>query len=66
MMLIIPFIRHFEVAKRNITDNRIKEAVGDFCLFKGLWSNRRTLIELLCYACGNLINLNTINAAVRH
>ena len=66
MVFIIAFICNAEITKRNITNNCVKKAVGNFCLFKRLSCNRRTLIELLCNACGDFVNLHTVNTAVLH
>ena len=36
MMFIIAFVSDAKITKRNVTDNRVKEAVGNIRLFKGL------------------------------
>ena len=66
IVLVILLVRDFELTERNITDSRIKEAVGQFRLFKSLHRNRRFLIKLLGDASGNAVQFHTVQLRLTH
>ena len=66
MVFVVAFVGYAEITKRHITDNPVEKAVGDIGFLKRLCRNRRSLIELLCYPCGDFVNLNAVNTAVLH
>ena len=66
IVLVILLVWDFELTERNITDSRIKEAVGQFRLFKSLHRNRRFLIKLLGDASGNAVQFYTVQLRLGH
>ena len=66
MVLIIPLIHHLEIAKGNIANCHVKEAVRHLYLFKAGDGNGAVLIELLGDAPGDGIQLHTVGVTVCH
>ena len=66
IVLVILLVRDFELTERNITDSRIKEAVGKLRLFKSLHRNRGLLIQLLSDSSGNAVQFHTVQLGLCH
>ena len=66
MVLVIPFVQHFEVTKGHIADGYIKEAVGHLHFFKAGDGDGAVLIELLGDAPGDGIQFHTISVTACH
>ena len=66
LVLVVPLIRDFEISKRHVADNRIKETVREICFFKALCCNRSLLIKLLCDTCRYGVKLNTVDFTLAH
>ena len=69
-MAVIPLIRHLIIAEWYVTHNTVKEAVRELHRFKALHRNLVFLIQLLCNAARNAVQLYTVHPnllhAVRH
>ena len=66
IMLVIAFIRHLELPKRDIANGSIEEAVRKIGLFKTLHRNGVALIKLLCDTPGNAVQLHTVELGGAH
>ena len=66
IVLVILLVGDFELTERNIADGGIKEAVGQFRLFKSLHSNGGFLIKLLGDSSGNAIQFHAVQLRLRH
>ena len=69
-MAVIPLIRHLIIAEWHIAHNAVKEAVRELHGFKALHRNLVFLVQLLCNAARNAVQLHTVHPnllhAVRH
>ena len=70
IVAVIPLVRYFVIAERYVTHNTVKEAVRELHCFKALHRNLVFLVQLLCNAARNAVQLHTIHPnllhAVRH
>ena len=70
IVAIIPLVRYFVIAERYVTHNTVKEAVRELHCFKALHRNLVFLVQLLCNAARNAVQLHTVHPnllhAVRH
>ena len=70
IVAVIPLIRHLIIAERHIAHNTIKEAVRELHCFKALHRNLVFLVQLLCNAARNAVQLHAVHPnllhAVRH
>ena len=70
IVAVIPLIRHLIIAERHIAHNTVKEAVREPHRFKALHRNLVFLVQLLCNAARNAVQLHTVHPnlfhAVRH
>ena len=70
IVAVIPLIRHFVIAERYVAHNTVKEAVRELHRFKALHRNFVFLVQLLCNAARNAVQLHTVHPnllhAVRH
>ena len=66
VVLIVSLIQHLEIAKGNIADGHIKEAIRHLHLFKAGDGNGAVLIELLGDAPGDGIQFHTISVTACH
>ena len=70
IVAVIPLIRHFVIAEGYVTHNTVKEAVRELHCFKALHRNLVFLVQLLCNAARNAIQLHAVHPnllhAVRH
>ena len=69
-MAVIPLVRHLIIAERHIAHNTVKEAVREPHRFKALHRNLVFLVQLLCNAARNAVQLHAVHPnlfhAVRH
>ena len=69
-MPVIPLIRHLIIAEWHIAHNAVKEAVRELHGFKALHRNLVFLVQLLCNAARNAVQLHAVHPnllhAVRH
>ena len=69
-MAVIPLIRYLVIAERYVTHNTVKETVRELHRFKALHRNLVFLVQLLCNAARNAIQLHAVHPnllhAVRH
>ena len=69
-MAVIPLVRHLVITERHVAHNAVKEAVRELHCFKALHRNLVFLVQLLCNAARNAVQLHTIHPnllhAVRH
>ena len=70
IVAVIPLIRYFIIAERYVAHNTVKEAVRELHRFKALHRNFVFLVQLLCNAARNAVQLHTVHPnllhAVRH
>ena len=66
VVLVIAFIRQLEIAEGDIADGHIKKAVRQLRSLEALDSNRGCLIELLCDAPGDSVQLHAEDTGVGH
>ena len=70
IVAVIPLVRHLIIAEWYITHNTVKEAVRELHRFKALHRNLVFLVQLLCNAARNVVQLYTVHPnflhAVRH
>ena len=66
IVLIVVLIVHLVISEGNVADNHIKAVILKCSLFKALYLNIRTGIELLCDPACQVIKLNTMKLAATH
>ena len=70
IVAVIPLIRYFVIAEGYVAHNTVKETVRELHCFKALHRNLVFLVQLLCNAARNAVQLHTIHPnllhAVRH
>ena len=70
IVAVIPLIRYFVIAERYVAHNTVKKAVRELHRFKALHCNLVFLVQLLCNAARNAVQLHTVHPnlfhAVRH
>ena len=70
IVAVIPLIRYFIIAERYVAHNTVKKAVRELHRFKALHRNFVFLVQLLCNAARNAVQLHTVHPnllhAVRH
>ena len=70
IVAIIPLVRYFVIAERYVAHNTVKKAVWELHRFKALHCNLVFLVQLLCNAARNAIQLHAVHPnlfhAVRH
>ena len=65
-MPVIPLIRHLIIAERYVAHNTVKKAVRELHRFKALHRNLVFLVQLLCNAARNAVQLHTIHPNLLH
>ena len=66
VVLVVPFIQHFEIPKGDVAHGYIKKAVGHLHSFKAVYGNVGILVKLARNPPGNGIQLYAIGFAARH
>ena len=70
IVAIIPLVRYFVIAERYVAHNTVEEAIRKLHGFKTLHRNLVFLVQLLCNAARNAVQLHTVHPnllhAVRH
>ena len=70
IVAVIPLVRHLVIAERHIAHNTVKKAIRELHRFKALHRNLVFLVQLLCNAARNAVQLHTVHPnlfhAVRH
>ena len=70
IVAVIPLVRYFVIAERYVAHNTVKKAVRKLHCFKALHRNLVFLVQLLCNAARNAVQLHTVHPnllhAVRH
>ena len=65
-VLVVTLVRYAIIAKGNIANGNIEEAVGKRGCFISLYGDVGVLIELLCNAPCDAIEFHAVELAVRH
>ena len=65
VVLVVPFIQHFEIPKGDVAHGYIKKAVGHLHSFKAVYGNVGILVKLARNPPGNGIQLYAIGFAAR-
>ena len=66
IVAVIPLIRYFIIAERYVAHNTVKEAVRELHRFKALHRNFVFLVQLLCNAARNAVQLHTVHPNLLH
>ena len=65
-MLVVASVNYLEVAKRDVTDGHVKEAVGQIGFFVTLNRDRCSLIQLLGNPSADFIQFDAVQFAASH
>ena len=66
IVAVIPLVRHLVITERHIAYNAVEETVRELHRFKALHRNLVFLIQLLCNASRNAVQLYTIHPNLLH